>query len=148
MGGCDPSYSHTLDSCMPAPQCADKTFQLNSLDGIVPNTEYLGDASKADWVSSGNPVAYPAKSPDSVLMTMSKGSVGTLLASTVYVWYGKISATLKTSRTAGVVTAFILLSDVKDEIDFEFVGTDLNHAQSNYYWQGVLDCRFRESVFS
>jgi beta-glucanase (GH16 family) len=37
------------------------------------------------------------------------------------------------------VTAFILLSDVKDEIDYEWVGADLTNVQTNYYWQGVLD---------
>lgn len=71
---------------------------------------------------------------------MAPDSVGTLLASAAYVWYGKISATLKTSRGAGVVTAFILLSDVKDEIDFEFIGADLQTAQSNYYFQGITNC--------
>ena len=72
---------------------------------------------------------------------MAKGTVGTLLASTSYVWYGKISATMKTSRGQGVVTAFILLSDVKDEIDWEFIGADLNDGQSNYYFQGLPDCK-------
>lgn len=48
---------------------------------------------------------------------------------------------MKTSRGAGVVSAFILLSDVKDEIDFEFVGADLQHAQSNYYFQGITNCK-------
>lgn len=73
-------------------------------------------------------------------MTMAPDSVGTLLASAAYVWYGKVSTTLKTSRGAGVVTAFILLSDVKDEIDYEFIGVDLEDAQSNYYFQGITDC--------
>lgn len=72
---------------------------------------------------------------------MAPDTVGTVLASTHYVWYGKISATLSTSRGAGVVTAFIMMSDVKDEIDFEFVGPDLQHAQSNYYSQGVTNCK-------
>lgn len=57
-------------------------------------------------------------------------------------WYGKTSARLKTSRGKGVVTAFILLSDVKDEIDYEFIGTQLDHAQTNYYFQGVTDCEY------
>jgi beta-glucanase (GH16 family) len=30
---------------------------------------------------------------------------------------------------------------VHDEIDFEFVGVDLEHAQSNYYFQGITDCK-------
>lgn len=46
---------------------------------------------------------------------------------------------MKTSRGAGVVTAFILMSDVKDEIDFEFIGTDIQTTQSNFYWQGTLN---------
>lgn len=102
----------------------------------MPNTEYLGDPSTANWVSSGTPVVY---NNESVLLTMAASTVGTLLTSTRYVWYGKISATLTTSQGAGVVTAFIMMSDVKDEIDFEFVGTDLESAQSNYYFQGITD---------
>lgn len=130
-------FSHSLDSCVPAPTCKSQDFKFTSLDGITPNTKYLGDASKTNWVSSGQPVAYN----DQVLLTMAPDSVGTLLASAAYVWYGKISATLKSSRGAGVVTAFILLSDVKDEIDYEFVGVELENAQSNYYAQGITNCK-------
>ncbi len=103
---------------------------------VQANTKYLGDATKADWVSSGEPISYQ----NNVLLTMPPDSVGTLLASTTYMWYGNVKAKFKTSRGAGVVTAFILLSDVKDEIDYEFVGVDLEHAQSNYYFQGIPDC--------
>lgn len=135
LGGCDPRMSFSLDSCMPAPVCQDRTFKMDSLDGIVDVSKYLGDASKADWVSQGEPIAYNGN----VLLTMPPRSVGTVLATTVNVWYGTIKAKLKTSRSAGVVTAFILLSDVKDEIDYEFVGTQLETAQTNYYFQGIPD---------
>ncbi|MCJ1272890.1 hypothetical protein MMC21_000679 [Puttea exsequens] len=86
----------------------------------------------------------PLMAPDdkSIILTLSEdgqSASGTLLASTHYVWYGKISATMKSSRGRGVVSAFILLSDVKDEIDFEFVGTDLDTAQSNFYFQGITN---------
>nr|POE62853.1 putative glycosidase crf2 [Quercus suber] len=136
LGGCDPQNSFDLDSCVAAPVCSGSNFALNGLDDITPNTYYLGDPSKANWVSSGTPAPY---NDGSVLLTMAPNTVGTLLTSTHYVWYGKISATLTTSQGAGVVTAFILMSDVKDEIDFEFVGTDLLSAQSNYYFQGITD---------
>ncbi|QIW99574.1 hypothetical protein AMS68_005092 [Peltaster fructicola] len=133
LGGCDPQNSFDLQSCVAAPVCKSQDYKLNSLNDIASNTKYLGDASKANWVSSGIPLAYS----DSVLLTMPPSTVGTLLSSTHYVWYGKISATLATSAGAGVVTAFIMMSDVKDEIDFEFVGVDLEHAQSNFYFQGI-----------
>lgn len=133
LGGCDPRSSFSLDSCTPEPVCKSQTYTFNDLSTIQENTVYLGDASKADWVSSGKPISYK----DNVLLTMAPDSVGTLLASTTYMWYGNVQAKFKTSRGQGVVTAFILLSDIKDEIDYEFVGVELETAQTNYYWQGV-----------
>ncbi|KAJ9150881.1 Glycoside hydrolase family 16 protein [Pleurostoma richardsiae] len=133
LGGCDPRMSFSLDSCVPAPVCESKSFPMNTLDGVVDVSKYLGDPSKADWVSQGEPLLYNGN----VLLTMPAHSVGTVLASSTYMWYGNVKARLKTSRGAGVVTAFILLSDVKDEIDYEFVGTELEIAQTNYYFQGI-----------
>ena len=146
LGGCDIRYSNTLDSCVPAPICKTQDYKLTSLDGITANTQYLGDASKANWVSQGTPLLTPDNS--AVILTLAEDGAsasGTLLSSSQYVWYGKVSATMKTSRGAGVVSAFVLFSDVQDEIDFEFVGTDLNTAQSNFYWQGVTDCKYPDN---
>lgn len=142
LGGCDPLFSHSLSSCVPAPACKSADYKLNSINDVSPVNQYLGDASKANWVSSGTPVVYQS---NSLLLTMAQDTVGTLLATSHYVWYGKISAKMTTSQGVGVVTAFIMMSDVKDEIDFEFVGTDLGHAQSNYYSQGVTNCKHPRS---
>ncbi|CAO3703527.1 unnamed protein product [Rhizopus stolonifer] len=62
------------------------------------------------------------------------GGRGPTLNSTVYMKYGKMSATIKASGTGGSVTAFILMGDGGDEIDFEFIGGDFNHVQTNYFW--------------
>lgn len=110
---------------------------MNSTSTIMDVSKYLGDPTTADWVSQGTPLPYQGN----VLLTMPANSVGTLLASTVYMWYGNVKAKIKTGRDAGVVTAFILLSDVHDEIDFEFVGTELDIAQTNYYFQGIPNCK-------
>ncbi|KAF7119240.1 hypothetical protein CNMCM5793_008988 [Aspergillus hiratsukae] len=136
LGGCDPLMSFSLDSCTPEPICQSKTYKdWTNLDSIADNSKYLGDASKYDWVSSG----YPKVQDGNLLLTMPKNSVGTLIANNHYIWYGKISAKIKSSRGAGVVTGFILLGDSKDEIDYEFVGADLAAVQTNYYFQGILD---------
>ncbi|KAK7697041.1 putative glycosidase CRH2 [Diaporthe eres] len=104
---------------------------MDSLDRVQSIEKYLGDPSEADWVSSGDPLVYK----DNVLLTMPAYKAGTVLASTVYMWYGNVKARMKSSRGNGVVSAFILLSDVKDEIDFEFIGADLETVQTNYYYQ-------------
>lgn len=125
--------SHTMEACVPNPSCKSGTYKFDSLDDVQSIDKYLGDASKINWQSQGKPVVYD----DSILLTMAEGTSGTLLASTHYVWYGKICSKLSTSQGKGVVTAFIMMSDVKDEIDFEWVGVDIENAQSNYYSQGV-----------
>jgi beta-glucanase (GH16 family) len=127
--------SFNLSSCVPAPVCQDRTTKFTDLNSIIDVSDYLGDASKKDWVAQGEPASYNGN----VLLTMPKNSVGTVLASTSYMWYGNVKARFKTGRGRGVVTAFILLSDVKDEIDYEFVGVDLGTAQTNYYFQGIPD---------
>lgn len=134
--------SFALDSCVAEPVCQSNTYDFTSLDRITSETEYLGDSSKTDWVSSGTPLIYN----NNVLLTMAPNSVGTLLASSTYMWYGNVKATMKTSRGAGVVTAFILLSDIKDEIDYEFIGVDLETAQTNYYFQGITNCAYSMTV--
>ncbi|EPS44413.1 hypothetical protein H072_1595 [Dactylellina haptotyla CBS 200.50] len=137
LGGCDPSWSNSLQSCMPVPQCQSKKYTFTKSDDspIVSNTKFLGDPSNADWVSDGQPLF----ANNVVYLTMAPDTVGTVLASTRYVWYGKISATMRTSKGQGVVSAFIMMSDVKDEIDYEWVGVDLQTSQTNYYWNGIPD---------
>jgi hypothetical protein len=133
--------SNTFDSCVPAPVCKSAKYSLDSLDDVQTIDKFLGDASKINWQSQGMPAIYtdPGSGKKSTLLTMAQGTVGTLLASTHYVWYGKICAKLTTAQGKGVVTAFILMSDVKDEIDFEWVGVDPGHVQSNFYSQGVTN---------
>ncbi len=106
------------------------------MNRIMSKDKYLGDSSKTDWVMDGQAVIYQ----DTVLLTMAANTVGTVLASSTYMWYGNVKARFRTSRGQGVVTAFILLSDVKDEIDYEFVGVELTTAQSNFYSQGITNC--------
>lgn len=57
------------------------------------------------------------------------GGRGPTLNATTYIRYGKISATIKSAGTGGSVTAFILMADGGDEIDFEFLGGDTSHVQ-------------------
>lgn len=120
------------------PTCVDKSYTFPNLNNMALNTRYLGNASSSDWTWSG----YPKSQNGNLLMTMPKHSTGSLIANNHYIWYGKVSGKIKSSRGQGVVTGFILLSDVKDEIDFEFVGADLAAVQSNFYWQGRLNCKW------
>ncbi|THH18730.1 hypothetical protein EW146_g2312 [Bondarzewia mesenterica] len=47
-------------------------------------------------------------------------------------------APVKTGRWNGVVMAFITMSNIKDEIDWEFPGANTTTGQTNYFWQGNI----------
>ena len=55
--------------------------------------------------------------------------------------YGNFRTSVKTSGAAGVVTAFISFSDVKDEIDWEITAENQTPttAQTNFFYKGMID---------
>ncbi|CAX42691.1 chitin transglycosidase, putative [Candida dubliniensis CD36] len=138
LGGCDIRFSYNLTSCMPMPRMSSFQETFDSKDKIKEielQSDYLGNSTEADWVYTGWVDYYD----NSLLLQMPNHTTGTVVSSTKYLWYGKVGATLKTSHGGGVVTAFILFSDVQDEIDYEFVGYNLTSPQSNFYSQGILN---------
>lgn len=134
-GGCDPRFSYSPGACVPMPVCVNSTVNFTGTDDIVDYTKYLGDATKYNWTYTGT-VNY---TDNELRVTMPDNSTGTVMSSTHYIWYGKVTAYFKSSHDQGVVSDFILYSNVKDEIDYEFLGTKLEAPQSNYYWQGALN---------
>jgi hypothetical protein len=53
-----------------------------------------------------------------------------------YLFFGRVTAVLEAAAGAGIVSAFILQSDDLDEIDWEWLGGDTAHVQSNYFSKG------------
>jgi len=136
LGGCNPFSSNSPNSCTPNPICEDATYTFADQSRILTNnTLFDGNASAYDWVVSQGTVIN-TDGDLGLILTQANG--GTRLSSTRYVYYGNITARLKTGRWAGVVTAFITMSDIKDEIDWEFPGSATKQGQSNYFWQGVI----------
>ncbi|EIW78647.1 glycoside hydrolase family 16 protein [Coniophora puteana RWD-64-598 SS2] len=143
LGGCNPLYSNTVDSCMPMPICESKNYTLSDTSRILSNaTYYNGNASEYDWiVQQGTIMNATSGGQTALAMLLTENGGGTLISSTRYVHYGQITARMKTGRWAGVVTAFITMSDIKDEIDWEFPGNITTTGQTNYFWQGSIPAK-------
>lgn len=135
LGGCDPRFSLTADSCMPLPVCQSGKTTFTSTDQITPYADYMGDADKMPWSYLGNITVADG----ALRAQMYPNTGGTAISSSHFIWYGKVTITFKTSFSDGVVSDMILLSSVKDEIDYELVGNEMTTAQTNFYWQGALD---------
>lgn len=100
---------------------------------MMKQLDFLGNTTGTDFIYYGE----VEDKDDSVLIKMPQNTVGSVVSSTFYVWYGKVSFKFKTSHNAGVVSAAILFSQVQDEIDYEFVGSELEVAETNFYFEAL-----------
>lgn len=136
LGGCNPFFSNEPESCRAMPLCEPATYLFNDLSVMVNHTEYEGNSTIHQWtIDEGS----PAKADNNVALVLTETNKGTKISSTKYLHYGRITARLRTSKWAGVVTAFITMSNVKDEIDWEWPGTNVDQGQSNFFFQGNVD---------
>jgi beta-glucanase (GH16 family) len=53
-----------------------------------------------------------------------------------YFLFGRVDVTMRASPGTGIISSVVLLSDVLDEIDWEFVGGDNAQVQSNFFGKG------------
>lgn len=132
--------SAALSSCKPNPVCQDAnyTFTDPNFPRILTNASYYnGNASAYDWIVDQGQILHTNDNGGELVVTLSQENGGTRLSSTRFIHYGTITARVKTGRWQGVVSAFITMSNVKDEIDWEWPGGNITQAQTNYFWQGV-----------
>ena len=61
----------------------------------------------------------------------------TKVSSTTYMLYGDAEATIRHDPRAGLVAAFIFMSDIADEIDWEFVGDSPQGTKTNSWAMGI-----------
>ncbi|PWN24987.1 concanavalin A-like lectin/glucanase [Jaminaea rosea] len=137
-GGCNPLSSHSPTSCQPNPICTSQNITFppasyNNVSYFRPILQYTGDASKAPLTLDSGSLG---KGPEGVLMQMTSQRQ-VKVSSTRYLFYGDVEARLRHNATQGLVAAFILMSDVKDEIDWESTTSSASDAQSNYFSLGV-----------
>lgn len=60
-----------------------------------------------------------------------------LISTTRYILYGRFEVQARHDARAGLVFAFISMSDIKDEIDWEFTTANSSEGKTNFYGQGV-----------
>ncbi|SCU81316.1 LAME_0B06502g1_1 [Lachancea meyersii CBS 8951] len=186
MGGCDPRYSFSYESCavIPAmyPQESSSYEALGHastdsqekifgpllavnlfFDGPEDTIYAQSEPEDLEIALSGRGLVHYSKSANAdvkmddfdftysgflelsrvggdagLVLAMPPDTTGSLISSSKSFLYGRVAVTMKTARGNGVVSAMVLMSAVKDEVDFEFLGGDLDNAQSNYYYRGEL----------
>ncbi|RDA95916.1 hypothetical protein CP533_5947 [Ophiocordyceps camponoti-saundersi (nom. inval.)] len=86
------------------------------------------------FVTSGSPPTYDKQ--QGVSFTVARGGEAPQLASVFYIMYGRVEVTVKAAPGPGIVSSLVLESDDLDEIDVEWLGSNQEEVQSNYFGKG------------
>ena len=73
---------------------------------------------------------------DGAVFRVEKALDAPTVVSDFYIMWGKLEVTMLAAPGGGVVSSIVLQSDDLDEIDWEWVGSDMANAQSNYFGKG------------
>lgn len=61
------------------------------------------------------------------------------IISNFYFMYGRYEVRMKSAKGKGIVSSIVMQSDVRDEIDWELLGSDPSKVQTNYFGKGNTD---------
>lgn len=67
------------------------------------------------------------------------------IRSSFYVFWGRFEIWMKAASGTGIISSMMLLSDDLDEIDWEFMGGNSTHAETNYFGKGAQD--FHNAIY-
>ncbi|KAB5528941.1 concanavalin A-like lectin/glucanase domain-containing protein [Coniochaeta sp. 2T2.1] len=95
------------------------------------------------WETTVGPVAY--NSENGAEFTISKHKDSPTIRSKFYIFGGRVEVIMRAAAGTGIISSVMFLSDDLDEIDWEFMGGNHTHAETNYFGKGVPD--FRNAIY-
>ncbi|KAJ2963881.1 hypothetical protein NQZ79_g1080 [Umbelopsis isabellina] len=110
-------------------QC--NSFQQNFAPGVDLN-QYWKDMDPTTYNLTSKGLEMKVNNPNGD----GKVGNGALFNSKMLMQYGSIEAKIMAAPVGGIVTAFIYMAPGKDEIDYEWVG---DQVQTAYYYRGIPD---------
>lgn len=119
-----------------------QTFtDCNPLNTQCPPDAALGITINVDFRKGGVNSFVPFGSPtysdeNGASFTVKQGGDAPQLQSVFYIMFGRVEITMKAAPGAGIVSSLVLESDCLDEIDIEWLGSNPNEMQSNYFGKG------------
>ncbi|CEJ85688.1 hypothetical protein VHEMI03844 [[Torrubiella] hemipterigena] len=122
--------AQTFTSCDPTKKScpADPAFGKNSV-----NCDFTKGKCSAFHDLDGTSTKYNDKG---AVFSIEKVSNAPTAATKNYIFFGRVDIEIQAAAGNGIVTSAVLQSDDLDEIDWEWVGGDSSHVQSNYFSKG------------
>ncbi|KAJ3200331.1 hypothetical protein HK099_002723, partial [Clydaea vesicula] len=150
-GGCQSKFSSPIGlntenaACfqdrpsIKAQKCISGVYDFGPSTWVINTEAWNGDVNQADFTVDNDKMANIELGQGNAKLWLRPSNstttpgFGVRVSSTSYLLYGTFSVKLLGGAPAGMVTTFISMSDVKDEIDWEFTGGLYTQAQTNIF---------------
>ncbi|KAF5965010.1 murein transglycosylase [Fusarium bulbicola] len=134
--------AQTYSSCNPMEKTCDSDTGLASSSYSV---DFTKGADKDNWEATGDgTVKYTS---DGAEFTVAKQGDAPTIQSKWHMFFGRMEVHLKAATGTGIVSSVVLLSDVLDEVDWEWLGGSDGDVQTNYYGKGNHSSDTRSATF-
>lgn len=120
-----------------------QTFtDCNPLEKTCPTEDALGTSIEIDFTKGktnhffeldGTKLTY---GPEGAEFIIAKESNAPTIESHWNILFGRVEVTMKAAHGRGIVSSLVLESSTLDEVDWEWIGSDYDSVQTNYYGKG------------
>ncbi|KAI1748593.1 concanavalin A-like lectin/glucanase domain-containing protein [Xylaria castorea] len=134
--------AQTYTACDPREKSCPADPAVGKENTVV--VDFTKGANSFFTVADGTTLKY---SSQGAAFTMEKETEAPTITSSKYIFFGKVDVQVIAAPGAGIVTSVVLQSDDRDEIDWEWIGSDTKQVQTNYFGKGD-DSTFDRGGFS
>lgn len=90
-------------------------------------------ADPAIWNTTAGPMAYDGRGAQ---FTIHESGDSPTIQSTFYIFFGVVSVIMQAANGTGIISSIVLESDDLDEVDWEFMGGNTTHVETNFFGKG------------
>ena len=94
------------------------------------------------WNTTAGTINY---GDDGAEFTINAKGDSPTVKSRFYIFFGQLEIIMKAASGQGVVSSIVILSDALDEIDWEWIGGNTTHVQTNFFAKGKPD--FKNAIW-
>ncbi|KFY27383.1 hypothetical protein V493_03521, partial [Pseudogymnoascus sp. VKM F-4281 (FW-2241)] len=105
------------------------------------NFDFTQESNASTWNLEGGHARYQK---EGVLFPINERGDYPMLSSQFTIMFGRVEVHMKAARGQGIVSSIVLLSKDRDEVDWELIGGNETHAQSNYFGKGDVTTHDRD----
>ena len=128
-----PIAAQTWTACNPLNETTCPTNMALGMEYNFNFTQWTGSTNTTVWNTTAGTPDYGVNGAG---FTVAKKLDSPTIQSNFYFFFGTVEVIMKAATGQGIISSIVLESDDLDEIDWEFMGGNTTHVETNYFGKG------------